>query len=35
MTNEIARLYKRGRGKILEWVIKIENYVWDSRLYRV
>ena len=26
MTNEIARLYKRGRGKILEWVIKIENY---------
>ena len=24
MINEIDTLYKRGRGKILEWVIKIE-----------
>ena len=26
MINELARCYKRGRGKILEWIIKIENY---------
>ena len=24
MINEIDSLYKRGRGKILEWIIKIE-----------